>query len=112
VVETCPLPCLILDQERTIRQLNRAFAWWLNLDPQATLGRRLDTILVLRGPGITGLWAALLDGQPIQIGFTASHVSPGRVRTAQAVAVTLAAEGTNERRRGCVVMFETLGGRS
>ena len=33
VLEACPLPCLVLDAERQIRQLNRAFALWLNLDP-------------------------------------------------------------------------------
>src|ERR687885_667252 len=48
VLEACPMPCLILDAERAIRQLNRAFALWLNLDPRATVGKRLDNIMILR----------------------------------------------------------------
>ena len=39
VLEACPLPCLVLDRERKIRQLNRAFATWLNLEPGARSGR-------------------------------------------------------------------------
>jgi predicted DNA-binding ribbon-helix-helix protein len=110
VVEACPLPCLVLDWERTIRQLNRAFARWLDLDPRATLGQRLDAIPALRVAWRPGLWAALRDGQPLQAGFIASHVAPGRVRTVRAVALTLATEDGKAARRGCVVMFDTLAG--
>ena len=42
VLEACPMPCLVLDGDRTIRQLNRAFALWLDLDPRARVGLRLN----------------------------------------------------------------------
>jgi predicted DNA-binding ribbon-helix-helix protein len=109
VLEASPMPCLILDPERAIRQLNRAFALWLNLDPRATAGKRLDNIMILRGTNLKEMWAGLLDGRLPRGLFTATYVSPGKVRTSQAVAVALA--GGEPGRRGCVVLFETLAGR-
>jgi predicted DNA-binding ribbon-helix-helix protein len=110
VLENCPLPCLVLDGERTIRQLNRAFASWLNLDPRATIGTRLDNIMILRGPSLKELWLSLAEGRQARIGFNATYVSPGKVRTAQAIAVALSNGSGGETKRGCVVMFETLAG--
>ena len=114
ILEACPLPCLVLDSERGIRQLNRAFAHWLNVDPRATVGRKLDNIMILRGQGLKDLWAGLGDGRLHRAGFNATYVSPGKVRTAQAMAVALStASVVNGRpQRGCVVVFETLAGRS
>lgn len=112
VMEACPLPCLVLDGERQICQLNRAFAFWLNVDVKATIGARLDNIMILRGPGMREMWTNLLDGRMARAGFNATYVSPGKVRTAQAIAVALSATSTNPGRRGCVVLFETLSGRS
>lgn len=109
VLEACPLPATMLDQDRTIRQLNRAFALWLNLDAKATVGQKLDNVMILRGPNIREMWAGLLDGRLARAGCNATYVSPGKVRTAQALAVALA--GGDPARRGCVVMFETLAGR-
>ena len=113
VLEACPLPCLVLDRERSIRQLNRAFALWLNLDPSATVGRKLDNIMILRGQGLKELWAGLGDGRLPRAGFSATYVSPGKVRTAQATAVALGGmtEMEGQALRGCVVVFETLAGR-
>lgn len=111
VLEACPLPCLILDAERHIRQLNRAFALWLNLDTKATLGKRLDNIMILRGPNMKEMWASLLDGRLGRAGFNATYVSPGKVRTSQALAVGIGGNASDPSRRGCVVMFETLAGR-
>ena len=114
VLEACPLPCLVLDAERQIRQLNRSFALWLNLDPRATVGQRLDNIMILRGQSLKEMWAGLGDGRLTRGALNATYVSPGKVRTSQA---TAAGAGQWRRtrpgttRRGCVVMFETLAGR-
>ncbi|HEX6014381.1 MAG TPA: ribbon-helix-helix domain-containing protein [Geminicoccaceae bacterium] len=113
VLEACPLPCLVLDGERAIRQLNRAFALWLNLDARATVGQRLDNIMILRGPNLKEMWSGLAEGRLPRAGFSATYVSPGKVRTSQAMAVALASgEGERATRRGSVVMFETLAGRT
>jgi predicted DNA-binding ribbon-helix-helix protein len=113
VLEACPLPCLVLDGERAIRQLNRAFALWLNLDARATAGQRLDNIMILRGPNLKEMWSGLAEGRLPRAGFSATYVSPGKVRTSQAMAVALASgEGGRATRRGTVVMFETLAGRT
>jgi predicted DNA-binding ribbon-helix-helix protein len=106
VLEACPLPCLVLDGERTIRQLNRTFALWLNLEPVATLGKRLDTIMIVRCPSTKEMWAGLADGRLLRASFSATYVSPGRVRAAQAVVVALGDDGA----RRYVVLFETLAG--
>jgi len=112
VLEACPLPCLITDGDRIIRQVNRSFTFWLNIDNRATLGHRLDNIMILRGPGMKEMWSGLLDGRMARAGFNATYVSPGKVRTAQAIAVALSATRLEPDRRGCVVMFETLSGRT
>ena len=113
VLEACPLPCLVLDGERAIRQLNRAFALWLNLDARATVGQRLDNIMILRGPNLKEMWSGLAEGRLPRAAFSATDVSPGKVRTSQAMAVALAnGEAGRAARRGSVVMFETLAGRT
>jgi len=113
VLEACPMPCVVLDGERTIRQLNRAFALWLNLDPRATVGLRLDNIMILRGPNLKELWTGLADGRLPRAAFNATYVSPGKVRTSQATALALASgDPARANRRGSVVMFETLAGRN
>lgn len=109
VLEACPLPCLVLDADRVIRQLNRTFSLWLNLDAKAPLGQRLDNVMILRGPNIREMWAGLHDGRLARAGFSATYVSPGKVRASQALAVSLGAGDPG--RRGCVVLFETLAGR-
>jgi predicted DNA-binding ribbon-helix-helix protein len=109
ILEACPMPSLVLDGERAIRQLNRAFAMWLNVDPRATVGKRLDNILILRGTSLREMWSGLLDGRLTRGQFSATYVSPGKVRTAQALALGLA--GGENGRRGSVVLFETLAGR-
>ena len=112
VMEACPLPCLVLDGERQIRQLNRAFSFWLNVDPKAAVGQRLDNIMILRGPGMRDMWSNLLDGRMARAGFNATYVSPGKVRTSQAIAIALSATVNDPARRGCIVLFETLAGRN
>jgi predicted DNA-binding ribbon-helix-helix protein len=111
VMEACPLPCLVLDAERHIRQLNRAFALWLNLDAKATLGQRLDNIMILRGPGIREMWGNLQDGRLARAGFNATYVSPGKVRTSQALTLALSPREGGQG-RAMLVMFETLSGRA
>ncbi len=110
VLEACPLPCLVLDAGRIIKQLNRAFCLWLNLDPKATVGQRIDNIMILRGPGIKEMWTGLLEARLRRGAFSATYVSPGKVRTSHAIAVAIS--GGHSGCRGFVVMFETLAGRS
>lgn len=115
VLEACPLPCLVLDGERNIRQLNRSFAIWLNLDPRATIGQRLDNIMILRGQNMKEMWAGLSDGRLARGALNATYVSPGKVRTSQATTLPLGNghhESAAAPRRGCLVMFETLAGRT
>jgi predicted DNA-binding ribbon-helix-helix protein len=111
VLEVCPLPCLVLDRDRAVRQLNRAFALWLNLDPRATLGQRLDNIMILRGPGMRDLWDNLQEGRLARAGLNATYVSPGKVRASQALVVALSPRAAGEG-RALLVMFETLSGRT
>ncbi len=120
ILESSPLPSLILSSDRTIRLLNRSFALWLNLDRAATIGARLDNIMILRGPNLKDMWSNLLDGRLARAGFSATYVSPGKARTAQAMAIALSTNGvgneaaieTAQNARGCVVLFETLAGRN
>jgi hypothetical protein len=48
----------------------------------------------------------------VRAGFNATYVSPGKVRTAQALAVSLAGPQGTEGGRACLVIFETLSGRA
>ncbi|HEX2525986.1 MAG TPA: ribbon-helix-helix domain-containing protein [Geminicoccus sp.] len=111
VMETCPLPIMILNPDREIKQINKALATWLNLDPKATIGRRLDTIMILRAANLKDMWNHLASGSMQRGSFSATYVSPGRVRTAQALAVALSpvAEGQP---RGSIILFETLSGKN
>jgi predicted DNA-binding ribbon-helix-helix protein len=110
VFDACPLPALILDRERAIREFNRAFALWLNLDRDATVGQKLDHIMILRGQSLPERWQALYAGRGSRVHFNATYLSPGKVRTSQAIAVPLAA-GEPDKVNGTLVMFETLAGR-
>jgi len=110
VFEASPLPTLILDCERTIRELNRAFALWLNLDRAGTVGQRLDHIMILRGQSLPARWQSLYEGRVSRVHFNATYLSPGKVRTSQAVAVPLTAADP-EKVSGSLVMFETLAAR-
>jgi predicted DNA-binding ribbon-helix-helix protein len=56
VLDACPLPCALLTAERDVRRVNQAFVAWLNLDPQAVLGHRLDNLMILRGANMNSLW--------------------------------------------------------
>jgi predicted DNA-binding ribbon-helix-helix protein len=111
LLEACPMPALLLDAERMIRLLNRAFGLWLNVDARATVGQKLDNIMLLRGPGMKEMWHSLAEGRLGRAGFNATYVSPGKVRTAQALAIALAG-CQGQTRRGYVVLFETLPSRS
>lgn len=103
VLELCPLPCLVLSGNREIRHVNQAFAQWLNLEPAKLCGYRLDHLMVMRGAG--EIWAGLAKGRLPWGRFGATYVSPGRVRTSQAVVVPVGAPGDHG---GLIVMFETL----
>jgi hypothetical protein len=84
----------------------------LNLDGKATIGQRIDNIMILRGPGMRDMWSSLLDGRMAGPASTRPMSTPGKVRTAQAIAIALSAPASDPAKRGCVVMFETLRGRT
>jgi len=111
VLDACPMPCLLLSTERSVRRTNQAFVAWLNLDPQAVLDQRLDNLMILRGPGMNTLWQRIFDEGSREERFNATYVSPGRVRTAQAMAVGLSKEEDSKKHRACLVIFETLAAR-
>jgi predicted DNA-binding ribbon-helix-helix protein len=111
VLDACPLPCLLMGAERDVRRVKHAFVSWLNLDPQAVLGQRLDNLMILRGPGMKQLWQRVLGDAAGQGKFNATYVSPGKVRTAQALAVGLSPALGRERGSACLIIFETLAGR-
>jgi predicted DNA-binding ribbon-helix-helix protein len=111
VLDACPLPCLLLTAEREVRRTNHAFVSWLNLDPQAILGQRLDNLMILRGPGMNTLWQRIFDEGSREERFNATYVSPGRVRTAQAMTIGLSKDGETGKHRAALVVFETLAGR-
>ena len=110
VLDACPLPCLLLSADRTVKRLNQAFAAWLHVDGRGVLGQRVDNIMILRGADMPALWQRIFgDGGKGR--FNATYVSPGKVRTAQALAVGLTPRAGANATRGCLIMFETLAGR-
>lgn len=111
VLDECPLPCLLLIEDRTIRRFNQAFASWLNVDGAGVLGQRLDNIMILRGASMQDLWRRAFADPPGSGRFNATYVSPGKVRSARAVAVGLSAAPGASGGRACLVTFETLAGR-
>jgi predicted DNA-binding ribbon-helix-helix protein len=112
VLDACPLPCLLLAPDRAVRRANHAFAAWLNIDSAAVLGQRLDNLMILRAPAMASLWERAFAQPGREEKFNATYVSPGRVRTAQALALGLAAPPGGGGAPACLVMFETLAGRS
>jgi predicted DNA-binding ribbon-helix-helix protein len=110
VLDACPLPCLLLSEDRVIKRLNQAFASWLHVDGRGVLGQRLDNVMITRGPCMPELWQRIFNGMAQKARFNATYVSPGKVRTAQAQAIGLsAANGAGS--GACLVIFETLAGR-
>jgi predicted DNA-binding ribbon-helix-helix protein len=110
VLDACPLPCLLLSADRTVKRLNQAFAAWLHVDGRGVLGQRLDNIMILRGADMPALWQRIFgDGGKGR--FNATYVSPGKVRTAQALAVGLSPRPGANAIRACLIIFETLAGR-
>ena len=110
VLDACPLPCLLLNEDRTVRRVNQAFAGWLHVDGCGVLGQRLDNLMILRGPRMQELWQKVFAAAPTKERFNATYVSPGRVRTAQALAIGLSPE-PGAAAHACLVIFETLAGR-
>lgn len=115
VLDACPLPCLLLTGARLIRRANHAFGAWLNIDVEAVLGQRLDNLMILRGPAMATLWDRAFANPGREEKFNATYVSPGRVRTAQALALALVGHGSSTDESpgegACLVMFETLAAR-
>jgi hypothetical protein len=59
-----------------------------------------------------GLWERILGEAGGRGRFNATYVSPGKVRTAQAVAISLSPTAGPRPARACLIMFETLAGRA
>lgn len=112
VLDACPLPCLLLAQDRTIRRLNQAFASWLHVDGRGVLGQRLDNIMIMRGPCMPELWQRVFAATATKARFNSTYVSPGKVRTAQALAIGLSPDPSGSNATACLVIFETLAGRT
>ena len=55
---------------------------------RGVLGQRVDNIMILRGADMPALWQRIF-GEGGKGRFNATYVSPGKVRTAQALAVGL-----------------------
>ncbi len=111
VLDACPLPCLLLNEDRTVKRVNQAFAGWLHVDGCGVLGQRLDNLMILRGPRMQELWQKVFAATPAKERFNATYVSPGRVRTAQSLAIGLSPEPPATAAHACLVIFETLAGR-
>ncbi len=111
VLDASPLPCLLLSEDRVIRRFNQAFAGWLHIDGRGVLGQRLDNVMIMRGPCMPDLWQRVFDGASGKARFNATYVSPGKVRTAQALAIGLS-KVSGSVHGACLVIFETLAGRA
>jgi predicted DNA-binding ribbon-helix-helix protein len=114
VLDACPLPCLLLSGDRIIQRLNQAFASWLHVDGRGVLGQRIDNVMITRGPCMPELWQRVFGGMAHKARFNATYVSPGKVRTAQALAIGLSTVNGASSGAGsgaCLVIFETLAGR-
>jgi predicted DNA-binding ribbon-helix-helix protein len=111
VLDASPLPCLLLSEDRVIRRFNQAFAGWLHVDGRGVLGQRLDNVMIMRGPCMPDLWQRVFDGTSGKSRFNATYVSPGKVRTAQALAIGLS-KASESSHGACLVIFETLAGRA
>ena len=71
-------------------------------------------ILILRGQGMREMWSYLKDGRLARASFNATYVSPGKVRTSQALAVSIGSQDNpgGNGKRGFAVIFETVPARS
>jgi hypothetical protein len=76
------------------------------------VGQRLDNLMILRGPGMPQIWQRVFGDPGAKGRFNATYVSPGKVRSAQALAIGLSANGGANPGHACLIMFETLAGRS
>lgn len=111
VLDACPLPCLILTEDRIVHRPNQAFAAWLNVDARGVAGQRIDNMMILRGTGMQDMWRRVFGEPPGSGRFNATYVSPGKVRTAQAMAIGLSGIPGEQASRACLIVFETLAGR-
>jgi hypothetical protein len=69
-------------------------------------------MMILRGQSMPALWERIFGDAGGRGRFNATYVSPGKVRTAQALAISLSATPGPPPARACLIMFETLAGRS
>ena len=111
VLDACPLPCLLLGEDRVIQRLNQAFASWLHVDGRGVLGQRLDNLMITARPrhaassgsGCSAAWRTRrASTRPTS--RPARCAPPRRWRSA-------CRRSTARRSGACLVIFETLAGR-
>jgi predicted DNA-binding ribbon-helix-helix protein len=112
ILDACPLPCLLLDEERAVRRLNQAFAVWLHLDTRGVIGQKLDHIMILRSNSMPDVWRKVFTQPPGSGRLNATYVSPGKVRTSHAIAVGLSRAPGQTTGGSALIVFETLAGRA
>jgi hypothetical protein len=66
----------------------------------------------MRGPCMPELWQRVFGASAGKARFNSTYVSPGKVRTAQALAIGLSPEPSGSNATACLVIFETLAGRT
>jgi hypothetical protein len=67
--------------------------------------------MILRGAAMQQLWQRVFGDAGNRGKFNATYVSPGKVRTAQAIAIGLSPAVGSNPHRACLIIFETLAGR-
>ena len=112
VLDACPLPCLLLSEDRTIKRLNQAFAAWLHLDARGVLGHRLDNIMILRGQSMPGLWERIFGEAVAVAGSMPRTCRPVRYARRRRWRSACRQRSGPTPVRACLIMFETLAGRA
>lgn len=105
IVGACPAPCVVLDQDRTIRLLNENFARWLNADREALQGKPIEHFFQIRGHfRLDELWGRFGQGFTTAVPAKLAYVAPGRVVVAKAHLCAAAIKGPEE--FSCLIMLD------
>lgn len=105
IVGACPAPCVVLDQDRTIRLLNANFADWLNADRDALLGKPIEHFFQIRGHfRLDELWGRFGQGFTAAVPAKLAYVAPGRVVVAKAHLCAAAIKGPED--FSCLIMLD------
>lgn len=105
LVEACPSPCVMLDQDRVIVRVNEAFTHWLGAGEDELVGKPLDRFFQIRGHfRLDDLWARFARGQTKAVPAKLAYVAPGRVIVAKAHLCATSVNGPDDFR--CLIMLE------